>query len=579
MSQTGPIAVAGGTIQNFEQLDLITGAGNDVITGRISPTIRQDNVIRTGAGHDRITVGGQGMNNIDGGLGDDLLVIDYSQFTNVVTNTGTHATRGLVALGTTASVDIQGIERLEIRSGSGADDFTGREGADTLSGGAGNDKIDGRGGDDMVDGGAGADTLTGGTGRDTVAFDSATAGVTASLLAGGLTGTGDAAGDSYTGFENLRGSGFNDTLEGDHGDNVVHGLAGDDALYGQGGVDLLAGFTGDDLLDGGAGADIMIGSAGNDTYVVDDAGDRIDEIVGQGVDTVRTSLARYELSGTVENLVGTASTGQELVGNDTANVITGGSGDDVLNGGYGADTLDGGAGTDKAVFRGQLSDYAAQRQEDGSIRLVGPVGTDGTDVIQNVELFQFDNGVFTRQELLNRAPTAVQPLADVAATEDAAFTAQLPGDAFTDADGDVLAYTARLADGSALPSWLTFDAATRTFSGTPANGNVGALEIRVTATDPLGKSASDVFTLNVANVNDAPTVAAPLADMTTAEDAPFSFQAPASVFADVDLGDTLAVAATRADGSALPAWLSFDPATRTFSACPRTATWARSRSS
>ncbi len=31
---------------------------------------------------------------------------------------------------------------------------------------------------------------------------------------------------------------------------------------------------------------------------------------------------------------------------------------------------------------------------------------------------------------------------------------QIPVDAFIDMDGDVLTYTATLADGSALPSWL-----------------------------------------------------------------------------------------------------------------------------
>ena len=42
---------------------------------------------------------------------------------------------------------------------------------------------------------------------------------------------------------------------------------------------------------------------------------------------------------------------------------------------------------------------------------------------------------------------------------------------------------------------------------------------------------------------------------------------PAS-FTDVDVGDTLTLSATLADGSPLPAWLSFDPATQTFSGTP-----------
>ena len=43
---------------------------------------------------------------------------------------------------------------------------------------------------------------------------------------------------------------------------------------------------------------------------------------------------------------------------------------------------------------------------------------------------------------------------------------------------------------------------------------------------------------------------------------------PPDSFSDVDVGDTLTLSATLADGSPLPAWLSFDPATQTFSGTP-----------
>jgi hypothetical protein len=72
----------------------------------------------------------------------------------------------------------------------------------------------------------------------------------------------------------------------------------------------------------------------------------------------------------------------------------------------------------------------------------------------------------------------------------------------------------------------------------------------------------------VSNVNDVPTVATALSDQTTLEDAAFSFQVPASTFADVDTGDTLTYTATRSDGTPLPAWLAFDATTRTFSGTP-----------
>src|SRR6185312_11356464 len=52
-------------------------------------------------------------------------------------------------------------------------------------------------------------------------------------------------------------------------------------------------------------------------------------------------------------------------------------------------------------------------------------------------------------------------------------------------------------DGSALPSWLTFDAATQHFGGTPAAGSAGTYQLRLTATDRFGASASDLFQLDV----------------------------------------------------------------------------------
>ena len=59
---------------------------------------------------------------------------------------------------------------------------------------------------------------------------------------------------------------------------------------------------------------------------------------------MQTALASYSLAAiaNVENLTGTAATGQTLTGNGGANVITGGAGNDTLDGGAGADTLAGG---------------------------------------------------------------------------------------------------------------------------------------------------------------------------------------------------------------------------------------------
>lgn len=174
---------------------------------------------------------------------------------------------------------------------------------------------------------------------------------------------------------------------------------------------------------------------------------------------------------------------------------------------------------------------------------------------------------------VNDAPTIAHAIADQAATEDAVFSFTLPADSFADIDArDSLNYAATLADGAALPSWLSFDAATRRFSGTPSRDAVGSLSLRVTATDLAGASAANHFTLSVASSNHAPVLAAAIGDQSATQYIGFSYRVPAGSFVDSDPGDSLSFVATLADGTALPTWLSFDAATRGFSGTPGTGT-------
>ena len=169
---------------------------------------------------------------------------------------------------------------------------------------------------------------------------------------------------------------------------------------------------------------------------------------------------------------------------------------------------------------------------------------------------------------INDAPTVANAIADQNATEDSAFNFQFTPNTFADVDGDTLNYTAQLAGGGTLPSWLSFNAFTRTFSGTPANGDVGTISIDVTATDGSSASVTDTFDIVVANTNDAPTVATPLLDRTGTVGSAFNYQFAAGSFADMDVGDTLSYTAQLNGGGSLPAWLSFDGNTRTFSGTP-----------
>jgi len=169
----------------------------------------------------------------------------------------------------------------------------------------------------------------------------------------------------------------------------------------------------------------------------------------------------------------------------------------------------------------------------------------------------------------NDAPTVANPIPDQNAIEDAAFNFQFASNTFADADvGSTLTYSAQLAGGGALPAWVTFDPLTRTFSGTPANADVGTLALDVIASDGLGGTVTETFDIVIANTNDAPTIAFPIADQSATENTAFNFTVGANVFADQDVGDTLTYSAQLAGGAPLPAWLSFNPATRSFSGTP-----------
>jgi hypothetical protein len=113
---------------------------------------------------------------------------------------------------------------------------------------------------------------------------------------------------------------------------------------------------------------------------------------------------------------------------------------------------------------------------------------------------------------VNDAPTLANALLDKTVAQGATLNYQFASNSFADMDAvDTLTYTATKVNGDALPSWLLFNAATRTFSGTPANGDVGTLDVKVTANDGA-LEVSDTFTVTVTNVNDAPTLLTQLSD-------------------------------------------------------------------
>ncbi len=260
-----------------------------------------------------------------------------------------------------------------IWGGDGNDALFGDLGSDTLYGQAGADALDGGDGNDILDGGAGNDTMTGGLGDDVYYV---TSGDTLIETAGGgydvvyTNGNFDLTRTPYIEAVQITSS-TGATVWGNFSDNLIIGSVGndgllggegDDRLYGGDGDDILQGNEGNDYLDGGAGPGRLDGGDGDDTYVINNDGQLVNELNGNGLDTVLSAVS-FMLPNLVERLVLTNAGALEGAGNSLANTILGGAGDNRLYGADGADTIEGGLGADdlSGGDRNGLADGVADR--------------------------------------------------------------------------------------------------------------------------------------------------------------------------------------------------------------------------
>jgi Ca2+-binding RTX toxin-like protein len=576
---------------------LFGGAGHDVLRGDfLDDTVPGDDVLYGDDGNDMLR-GEAGNDSLDGGAGDDELQgnqgnDDLSGGIGVDTMFGQEGEDTLLGdagddflYGDSDGLDpgigandvLDGGEGNDLLLGDGGDDqLFGGTGNDILLGDtdldpqiAGADWLFGEEGDDQLHGGAGIDVLDGGTGSDIYFFnlgdghdeifeEDVTGDVNTIVFGPGimsqmLTYTQNAAQGTLLiqvngGADSILIHGFANTgVNGTGGiQNIVAGgqsfsladllglpsgqivgTAGNDVIRTGAGNDTIFAGDGNDAITANSGDDLLIGGAGYDTYIFN-FGDRLDSIA----DTVTATEGNRILFGpgiSAANLTYTLSA-------DTLTIAYNGNADAVQLIGFNQNTVLGSL----VVSTVQFDDGSAVNLAD----LLPP---------------------FT-----NNFPTVPNPIADQTAPEDVPWTFVVPANTFADEEGGgLLTYSARLADGSALPGWLSFDAGTRTFSGIPDDAEVGIIGLRVTATDTGNLSVVDTFDLTVTNVNEAPTVAVPLVNQAAAKDVLFTFVVPAGAFMDVDPGDSLAYSATLSDNSPLPAWLTFNPSTRTFSGTPQ----------
>ncbi len=407
---------------------LIGGAGNDTLLGR---------------GGNDVLIGGMGDDIIDGGDGVDT--VDYSGSAESVaiveTNNGEYSndvegnrdvftsieTFVLSGLDDTFIAMSDNTPAITVDGGLGDDLLLGGGGQDTLLGGEGDDDLAGYGGLDSFDGGTGFDRIG-------FLFEGTQQGIVADLRTRTISNDGFGNTETFTGIEGFgSGSRFVDRFDGNEGDNSFIAVGLGDVINGYGGNDRIEA-RGAGEYDGGAGVDRLEWQLldrraaeldGEGRFQLDRRASELVIDLDQGLITDDG----YGGSGTINSIEAlvfsgnsfefglrvTGSSADELLqvegfseaeldggaGNDRVvggrsdddlfggagdDYLEGGTGDDQLTGGAGDDVINGGPGWDAVYLSGDLANYTITDNGDRSYTIVDNVGSDGTDIVTNVDI-------------------------------------------------------------------------------------------------------------------------------------------------------------------------------------------------
>ncbi len=399
---------------------VLGGNGNDTIWG-----LGGDDSLSGGDGDDTLE-GHAGDDTMDGGAGNDFftvlgadVILDSSGHDTILTFVD-------FVLGGAVEIEVLQAGYTVALAGSLNINLTGSDAHQTLIG-----NIE----DNVLIGLGGADTIDGLTGLDEVSYKDSDFGVNVDLNRS-VQLFGDATGDVLISIERVRGSDHDDRLvgksnredgdiaptilwgeDGDDyladsvGENTLWGGAGDDTLVGSGATAGLAatgsklyGQLGNDFLDAGAstatGGDTLVGGLGDDRLRVTSAGDVVEELPGEGHDTLIVDVAVWVMNGLQTAIEDVELEGNfNLTANNLANRITGSAlantirgqggndtllgmdGNDFLLGGNGLDSLDGGTGADRMEGGNQSDIYVVDDVGDTVIEATALALLGGIDLV------------------------------------------------------------------------------------------------------------------------------------------------------------------------------------------------------
>jgi Ca2+-binding RTX toxin-like protein len=402
---TGPVSAAG--------IDLTIGAGVTglTLTGDAPINVTDSNGDDTITGNDgdnTITVTG-GIDTVDGGAGNDLLVVDYSSSTGAITVTA------IAVSGGGDSVSYTSFDNYTILTGSGIDTITmtvgdnhidaGDVGANAITVGSGNNTIISGSGIDSITAGDGDNNINAGAGADTISVGSGDNYINVGAGADTITvGSGSNYIDAGDGINIISatatGLGENIVISGDGADTISLG-GGDNHVFAGGGANIISTSatglgsntvsTGDDadtisLGDGdnrisaGGGANIITAGSGNNHISA-----------GDGADTINASGGNNFIEAGIGANIITTTSGNDVVttGNAADTVITG-AGDDIIRDTGGAGAVTAGAGHDRLVM-----DFSAQAPSlTNTLTGAGPTygGLFGGTTYDGVEEFHITGG-------------------------------------------------------------------------------------------------------------------------------------------------------------------------------------------
>jgi Ca2+-binding RTX toxin-like protein len=392
-------AAGGGNDILYTSSNYVLAAGTSVETVAARDAASVSALILLGNELANTIVGNAGNNYLDGRAGTDVLrglggddIYLADQIADVVEELAGGGNDIVYATGSFTLGAGSSVETIAVQSNSSTNTLvlTGNELANTILG---------NNGTNTLDGGAGADILAGYGGNDSYIVDN-----------GGDVVVEDTNGGSDTIFTSISwqlGAGLSVERLAAVDNQATTALS----LVGNELANTIEGNAGANFIDGGGGADVMAGFLGDDIYIIDNAGDQVQEAntalqPGPSLDIVYVTLS-YSGSGSNVELVAAIDAsatnnidirwegaGVDIQGNNGNNVLdaalgrgsvlTGFGGADtfVTHGGGGPDNLllisDFVSGTDKVRIT-ELSNAPAAGALDPNVFVVGAAALDADD--------------------------------------------------------------------------------------------------------------------------------------------------------------------------------------------------------